>query len=463
MRSRICTAAEAATPAEFLPPPAAIPHTTKSLRRPSGVIASTVMPPWPLTVAWAPMRAVLVRSWTLRPMAAPTPVSFCRSIADPILKALASTWSRARTAADPVVAMTVTPSTIRAMLTATTQLTETAPATPVPPPPLPDSLLALPLAPSAPLLPLVPPEELGRSPVPVFLVLGLSPLTCSLALVSPLLVSLSPLPLALATDVVSLVIVLEARTSTEAAVMFRAISARVCQPTATLIPMSMPTAVSLPAASALPSVEIRLTWVAATATAPETVEVTPAPAVPMRAMTWSSLLITRATTGVTAVPPAVPPSARVSMSRNPLATTLRSVPPVSVAPSATSARTVDGTSTWIATEAPTPVALPTSALPLALAKSRSLLRAEIVVAAVAKVAEEPASRTASVVFVTTLRARAPAMPTSSALLAPARAVAEISCSKRRNSWSVAGVVGKASPSVTVAAPWTIHSAEPLRL
>ncbi|GAB3043223.1 hypothetical protein GCM10027052_26720 [Parafrigoribacterium mesophilum] len=199
---------------------------------------------------------------------------------------------------------------------------------------------------------------------------------------------------------------------------------------------------------------MRFTCVAVTVTAP--LPVYPVPEVPSRAMTTSSTLTTRATTGVIAVPPAVPPSAVVTSSRKPNASTLSEDPPVSAAPSSAPARTALPSMTCRATDAPMPVADPTSALPEAFARSRSLLCAEIVTAPPVRVAEAPGCSSASVVLCRMLMARAPAMPTLVDLLAPARAVAVTSCSHSRNSWSAAGAAGKWSPVPIVAPVCRIH-------
>jgi len=72
-----------------------------------------------------------------------------------------------------------------------------------------------------------------------------------------------------------------------------------------------------------------------------------------------------------------------------------------------------------ATEAPTPVAEPTSALDVALAWSNEFARAVSEAPAVVRVAEAPEFSRAAVCSVMMLMARAPAMPTEVALPTPA--------------------------------------------
>src|SRR4051794_18025854 len=99
----------------------------------------------------------------------------------PMALAVADVRSLALTLTSPPVAWMCTPAAMVAVLLVTTQLTATEAATPVPPPLLPDWLLAELLADVAPLEPSVPPLDVGSVPVPLFLVFGFEPLTCSLA------------------------------------------------------------------------------------------------------------------------------------------------------------------------------------------------------------------------------------------------------------------------------------------
>lgn len=129
----------------------------------------TEIPVVALTVVSVPTSARVVRSWTLRPMATPTRVPLdSMSIAEPIAKAFAFALSVLCTVTDPAIAVMVTFEPMRAVLVATTQLTDTAAPTPVDPLPVPDWLLDCPLAPVAPFEPFVPPLEVGALAVESF-------------------------------------------------------------------------------------------------------------------------------------------------------------------------------------------------------------------------------------------------------------------------------------------------------
>ena len=443
--------ADAATLMVPLPPAAASAHTIRSSVLPAGVMASTVMLS-PLRSAPVPTLAVLVMSWTLRPTAAPMLLLLSMLELMPIARALASVSLAALTFTSPAVAWTTRLLPIVAVLVVTTQLRAMAAATPVPPPLSPDWLEEEELAESVLSL------DLGSVPVPVPLVLELEPLTWLLDFVSAL-ESLSEEPLALARALAELSISDSAATSTDNPVTLRCRSAVVCQPITTLRAMSTPTATFLLAASADPSVSILATWAAAILTAP--VAVRAVAEVPIRAVAWSSLTMTTAAAGVMAVPPAVPASSEVATCRKAVEVTVTSWPPVTGVPSSISARVVVGIRTLSAKAAPTPVAEPTSALPLADAASYSLARALTVMSPV-PAATDVAVTMASVVVLTRFIANAPAIPTSPALLAPATPMAEISCSSSRKSCPSVGVAGNATPLVTTPLS-TTQACEPFRL
>src|SRR5687768_9740980 len=128
---------DAATLVSELPPAAARPHATMSLRWPAGVIASTVTPA-PVTVELSPMVPLLVTFTKLKPMAAPTCASDSSRLYErPVAFALASASCVAPTRTAPV------PEIVRAPMTAavfviSTQFTAIAAATPTLPPPWPD-------------------------------------------------------------------------------------------------------------------------------------------------------------------------------------------------------------------------------------------------------------------------------------------------------------------------------------
>lgn len=143
----------------------------------------------------------------------------------------------------------------------------------------------------------------------------------------------------------------------------------------------------------------------------------------MRAVTVSSLLTRRATTGVTAVPPAEPASAAVSQHRSLRALIVTSAPPERITPSSISARVCVGTRMLRAIEAPTPTS-PPSALAAALAVSFPLWVAVRLMSPLpASMLVVLPSTTARVWTSTMLMARAPATPTSEA---PAPDLAEAS-------------------------------------
>jgi hypothetical protein len=240
-------------------------------------------------------------------------------------------------------------------------------------------------------------------------------------------VSVGVVPLALAVAVAPLFMTDSARTLTESAVMLRASSAVVVQPVTTLIATSAPTAVLLPTASASAFVcEYSAVWIAVIATAPVSVGAGPDPS---RAVTASSRLMRRATTGVTAVPPSEPPFASVRQQRSLVALMVRSSPVARTTPFSTSARVSDGWRKLNATEAPTPLFSP-SALAVARAMSLSEWMATTVMspapALMVVVPVVPALITAAVSTSTMLSARAPATPMS-VLPAPDFAVASNSC------------------------------------
>src|SRR5438270_10148161 len=119
-----------------------------------------------------------------------------------------------------------------------------------------------------------------------------------------------------------------------------------------------------------------------------------------------------------------------------------------VATSTTSDRTwlfVESAKMFEATAAPTPTESPTSALPEAFDRSRSLLRLLIVRSPVDIDTDAPEGTKASVLLLTMLMETAPATPTDVDALAPASASASISCSSRRKIWSAVGEVGRLTP------------------
>ena len=168
-KMRTFTPIDAATAVSDFPPAAARPQTMMSFRSPVGVTASTVTPT-PVTMALAPIRALLLTMTTFSPTAAPTffepdeppdpppepppepppdppleppdpPVSSDRVgilmiVAVPF--AVASVWFCALMITAPVRAVTVRPSAIRAVFVEMTTFTLIAAATPVPPDEVPD-------------------------------------------------------------------------------------------------------------------------------------------------------------------------------------------------------------------------------------------------------------------------------------------------------------------------------------
>ena len=319
---------------------------------------------------------------------------------------------------------------MRARLSVTTQETAIPAPTPTPPPDLPDWLLDW-LLPEVALL-----LALGRVPTPLLPVLGLlatvSPVVWSLLLGwsaggSPAAESLLLLPLALPVALTALLVSLDAVRAAPTTVTLRASSAVVVQCRTRLRATAAPMAALLPAALASASVLLASrVWVAVIVSSPVVVQV---PArVPTRAVVWSSLTSSSATAGLIAVPPLEPASTVVSVVRPEVASTVTLRPPVSAAPSSTSARVTVGTRMLSATDAPTPTLdEPPSALEVAFATSFSVWVARNVRSPVESVTFAVEGMKASVWTTTMLRARAPATPTSSALLDPAMAIALIVC------------------------------------
>ena len=369
------------------------------------MIASTVIP-LPVTLALESIAAVFEMSATLRPTAAPIwledspDVSPAVLSAVPIARAVASVEFCALTMTGPLRPTTVRPLAMRAVFDVLTQLTLIAAATPTPLPELP----LLPLA--SPLPCVVFSFALGSVPTPWVLVFGLLP-TCLLALLSdPPSESLELAPDALASAFAPLFIVEAAVIATVVAFRLRAVSASVVHSRMTLIETSAPIAV-LPAASAFAVVfETSVLCVAVITTAP--LAMTPAPAVPRRAVTWSALSTTSATAGVIAVPPFDPATTAVSITRDPSAVIVR----LPTAPSETlfsiSARTIRSMRMLRAIEAPTPV-FPAFAVEVACAVSFSSLSALTETSPPPTVRLAPSITTASVrAPLTMLIARAPA-------------------------------------------------------
>ena len=344
------------------------------------------------------------------------------------------------TAAD--VAVTVRSAAIRASLVVSIQFQAMAAAMPVPPPLSPDWPLELLLAEVVWSL------DFGVDlPLVCPLVFGLS-LTCWSDLVSELL-SLSPLPRALAvalalSDISEVVV-----TVTEVALTDRSRAARELQSRTTFSATMAPMATSPLAASADPVVSISLLCSTPRVSVPVTVSAEPLPSL---AVTCSWLLSSSPTAGVIAgLSPLVlvPASTSVTIWRRPAASMSTLWPPLSATPFSTSDRTVFAAASLKmlrATAAPTPTASPTSALPDALERSRSLLRLLSVRSPVMlSVTEAPVATTASVRFFTMLSERAPATPTDVESPAPASASASISCSSSRKTWSALGGAGSSTP------------------
>ena len=311
-------------------------------------------------------------------------------------------------------------------------------ATPTPP------FLSLPawLDDSSPALPVPLSLSLAVGSVPALpLVFGLlSTWPCFL---SSALSPLSSAPLAVAFAWASLAVADSAVMSTDAPVTSRPTSASVFQSMMMLSAMLAPIAV-LPAASAFASVEKSASWLACTVIAP--VAVSPLPELPSRAVTWSPLSRSSATLGATDVSPCAPPSAFVSTSRERSASTVTLAPPVSTEVFSTSARVLESSRMFSATAAPTPTLSASSTFEVASEVSSSRLCALSVTSAVEAVTCAPVPTSASVVVVTMFSATAPAIPVL-ALPAPASAIASISCSETRKSWSAEGEAGRSTPPV----------------
>ena len=423
---------EPATLAVDLPPAAASPHETTSLRLPAGVMASTVMPA-ALICAPPPTEAVLVTLCTLSPIAAPTAVSLSSPPARPIALPTAPTRVTALTTTVPIEMMTTLPA-IEAVLVCRAQLTVTAAATATPPLLSPDWLLELLVALSVESL------AFGSSPPVLPAAFGLFA-TESLLWSSPFLpLSLSPLALALATA--SLLAPVEATTLTALAVRLRRTSASVTV-VRTLTATAAPTETLAPPASASEDRKDTTSVVALTVAAPMTAAAAPLPS----SAVVLSCTMAMDTDGATPTLPEAPASSRVLTSWKVSATIDREAPPVRPAPSSTAARVTRTSTMFSASEAPTPT-LPPFALAVAEATSWALLRASSDTAPVPAEMLAPAPTVAVVVFVTRLRASEPAMPTLS-LPAPALARARTSCSARRWNAPVAGLTGSTSPEVIV--------------
>ena len=240
-----------------------------------------------------------------------------------------------------------------AVFVSVTTLTLTAAPTPTPWPDdwpdwPPDSLFALPTAPPADWSPvgsrLSLPDVLG-----VFW-------TLSFAWPSELPPVPGVVPCALAVTSALPDVVVVAASTTDVPEMLRT-SAAVVVTVSTLTAMMAPTATLLLAAFASPVMDADPVWVARRRTAPVAAMV-PAPGVPMRASVVLTTML-MPTAGLTAtLEPAEPAVTVFTTGSAEVAVSVTLRPPVSDAPSMTSARVTLVVSTLIATEAPTPTVPP---------------------------------------------------------------------------------------------------------